>query len=105
MEKSSPFPSETGDAIRKSSENVPTLRFTLSLSESDEKTCPEFSFLDLVKSSARKVGCIIDLMQFLTSMQSTKYLLVDLKLHNFCVRLHQNVQIMLIPNNCYLAFR
>ncbi|XP_068718236.1 ubinuclein-1-like isoform X1 [Montipora capricornis] len=54
MEKSSPFPSEIGDAFLKTSENVPTLRFTLSLTESDDKTCPEFSFLDLVKTSARK---------------------------------------------------
>ena len=56
MEKASAFPSEIGDAFRKSSENVPTLRFTLSLTESDDKTCPEFSFLDLVKSATRKVG-------------------------------------------------
>ena len=104
MEKPSPFPSEIGDAIRKSSESVPTLRFTLSLSKSDEKTCPEFSFLDLVKSSARKVGCTFDFMQFLASIQRTSYFLVDLKLHSFCVRLHQTVQMMLIPKNCYLAF-
>ena len=55
MEKASPFPSEIGDAFRKSAENAPTLRFTLSLTESDDKTCPEFSFLDLVKSATRKV--------------------------------------------------
>lgn len=56
MEKANPFPSEIGDAFRKGSENAPTLRFTLSLAESDDKTCPEFSFLDLVKSATRKVG-------------------------------------------------
>lgn len=56
MEKASPFPSEIGDAFRKGSENVPTLRFTLSLPASDDKTCPEYSFLDLVKSATRKVG-------------------------------------------------
>lgn len=56
MEKASPFTSEIGDAFRKGSENDPTLRFTLSLPASDDKTCPEYSFLDLVKSASRKVG-------------------------------------------------
>ena len=56
MEKANPFPSEIGDAFWKASENAPTLRFTLSLTESDDKTCPEFSFLDLVKTATRKVG-------------------------------------------------
>ena len=65
MEKSSPFPSEIGDAFLKTSENVPTLRFTLSLTESDDKTCPEFSFLDLVKTSARKVCCNFAFLQLL----------------------------------------
>ena len=51
MEKASPFSSETVDRLRKSSEAVPTLRFKLSLTDSDDKRCPEFSFLELVKTA------------------------------------------------------
>lgn len=51
MEKANPFPSETVDARWKNSEAVRTLRFKISLTESDDKKCPEFSFLDLVKTS------------------------------------------------------
>ena len=51
MEKANPFPSERVDALGKNSENIKTLRFELSLTESDEKKCPEFSFLDLVKAA------------------------------------------------------
>lgn len=51
MEKANPFPSETVDAHWKNSETVRTLRFKISLTESDDKKCPEFSFLDLVKTS------------------------------------------------------
>ncbi|KAL9973845.1 hypothetical protein ACROYT_G020351 [Oculina patagonica] len=50
MEKANPFPSETVDTLRNSSETDPTLRFKLSLTESDDKKCPEFSFLDLVRA-------------------------------------------------------
>ncbi|KAJ7389696.1 hypothetical protein OS493_029594 [Desmophyllum pertusum] len=52
MEKANPFPSETVDAFRNSSETVPTLRFKLSLTDSDDKKCPEFSFLELVKNAS-----------------------------------------------------
>ena len=52
MDKANPFPSETVDTLRKSSETVPTQRFKLSLTESDDKKCPEFSFLDLVKTAS-----------------------------------------------------
>lgn len=52
MEKANPFPSETVDEHWKNSETVRTLRFKLSLTESDDKKCPEFSFLDLVKTSS-----------------------------------------------------
>lgn len=51
MEKANPFPSERVDALGKNPENIKTLRFELSLTESDEKKCPEFSFLDLVKAA------------------------------------------------------
>ena len=51
MEKANPFPSETVDEHWKNSETARTLRFKLSLTESDDKKCPEFSFLDLVKTS------------------------------------------------------
>lgn len=52
MEKASPFSSETVDRLRKSSEAGPTLRFKLSLTDSDDKRCPEFSFQDLVKTAS-----------------------------------------------------
>lgn len=51
MEKANPFPSERVDPLGKNSESVKTLRFELALTESDDKNCPEFSFLDLVKTA------------------------------------------------------